>query len=389
MKLTKSLFMLCAAGLSLCACNSDDIKNQLPEGRGAVEVKIVPPTTRASVGSTAGNTDGQVVVEGDVYVTLTASKGGGTIKISKDDFQNETTVKFWNVEEPTKVEVSMNGGVSSYNAISIVEEAQQTTYNVGLDGGDKTEEKITIDMQALPTAIPVYGVATATDGGGLDKTNSVETHEGKSYQMWKAKIKPEIPVARLEVSVKRESASTLFSKLNVSGVYLDHIMPMNGSDYKTYYSSKDAAYDAVNNPNGTATGVSAAILEDAFDAPISFVSAGSRIPSNSEQVFAYNFYGSTQVANVPQFKIYFTGAESVTQGTSIPESQYAIIKSYKLSADGPDIALENGKIYKVIDIVLPDEKVQSDESGTDIAYAVSVVVEEATWTIQEVNGVWD
>ena len=106
MKLTKSLFMLCAAGLSLCACNSDDIKDQMPEGNGAITVKVTLPETRATVGATTGAAgEDKVTVEGDIYVKLTAAKGGGIQKVAAG---NEVT--FWGIEGPTMVEAFINGG---------------------------------------------------------------------------------------------------------------------------------------------------------------------------------------------------------------------------------------------------------------------------------------
>ena len=72
MKLRKGLFMLCA-GLSLCACSSDD-GNQFPEGTGRVEVRIVPPTTaRAITNGTSGGNDSSIKLTGDYEVTLTAA----------------------------------------------------------------------------------------------------------------------------------------------------------------------------------------------------------------------------------------------------------------------------------------------------------------------------
>ena len=65
MKTLKSLLMLCA-GLSFCACNSDN-EPQLPEGKGAVTIKIVDPSTRTI---TNGSGNQQITVEGDIYVTL-------------------------------------------------------------------------------------------------------------------------------------------------------------------------------------------------------------------------------------------------------------------------------------------------------------------------------
>lgn len=387
MKLTKSLFMLCAAGLSLCACSSDNEEVQLPEGNGAVEVTIVPPTTRATTG-TDGNNNGEVVVTGDVYVTLTATTGGGTIKIDDNNFSSNATVKFWNVTGPSKVEVSMNGGISSYDDISITDKTTVTNYTIGLNGGSTSNESKTINMQATPANIPVYGSATTTDGT-LEETSDVVTNEGKSYKMWKATIKPTVPVARLEVSVKRLAQSSVFSSLKVAGVYLDYIKPTGNGEHTDYYSSKDEKYNANSNPEGTAEGISAAILEDTYETAIDFISSTARIPETSTDVFAYNFYGSQETGKVPQFKIYFTNALSASQGTLIPTKQYAIISSYKLTADGDPIALENGKIYRVKNIILDDSKVQPDESGKDLAYAVSVLVQEATWTIKDVYGVWE
>ena len=69
MKLTKSLFMLCAAGLSLCACNSDENVNQLPDGVGMVEVKVYSPETKTV---TSGSDGATIVVSGDIIVTLYA-----------------------------------------------------------------------------------------------------------------------------------------------------------------------------------------------------------------------------------------------------------------------------------------------------------------------------
>lgn len=377
MKLRKSLFMLCAAGLSLCACNSDDIKDQMPEGYGAVEVKIVPPQTRATTG-TSGDNNAKVDVTGDVYVTLYATTGGGTVKISANDFPSNKTVKFWNVTEPTKVEVSMNGGVESYNSVSIVDQETQISYNVGLEQ-NITPEQVTRKMQADPASIPVYGVATLNNG--LNLTTDIEENEGQKYQMYKATINLTIPVARLEVVVKRESASSNFSTLNAYGVYLDHIKPTGSGTITDYISSKDVAKTAEN--NSTATGVNA-ILEDAFASSSTFIAMDAQIPGNS-QVFAYNFYGDADPANVPYFKILFKDAAR-TDGTTIPATQYAMITQYK--EDSQPIALENGNIYRIT-AVLEDTNVQPDESGEDISYAVSVTVEKAQWTIKDVTGVWE
>ena len=70
-----------------------------------------------------------------------------------------------------------------------------------------------------------------------------------------------------------------------------------------------------------------------------------------------------------------------------------MITKYK-SAQGSstEIALENGKIYKVtgVDnvIKLSDSNIIDDEDGEVAAYSLEVTVEEATWTIETIYADW-
>ena len=77
MKTLKSLLMLCA-GLSFCACGSDN-EPQVLEGTGKVVVKIVAPktTTRGTADANTTGNDGKINVDGTYTVILSAAKGGG------------------------------------------------------------------------------------------------------------------------------------------------------------------------------------------------------------------------------------------------------------------------------------------------------------------------
>lgn len=375
MKLTKSLFMLCAAGLSLCACNSDDIKPSF-EKEGAVEITIVPPTTftRATNQEASGADGATIKVTGDMYVTLTDGSGSKTKKISSGAATK--SVKFWGVNNPQSVVVTMNGGQESYTTTQII--TSNTKAISYLDESDASHsDEVTFNMQAAPSSIPVYGKTS-----DFTLTDEVETNNGTNYQMYTTSVELEIPVARLEVSVKRTSASTAFSKLDLKGVYLDNIKPTDGGSFSNYKHPEDNST--------TVNGQTPAILYDTHEV-IDFTAANAIAPASN--VYSYNFYGwdgqeSTKSAyNNPQVKLYFSNVVAAVDQPAVPVNQYAIIKKFKNSSD-QEITLQNGKIYYIKDINLIDTNVGPVESGDQLEYAVEVTVEEAHWTVALTTGEW-
>ena len=63
-----------------------------------------------------------------------------------------------------------------------------------------------------------------------------------------------------------------------------------------------------------------------------------------------------------------------------------MITTYKIG--GTPIVLENGKIYRVTAAALTDANIVDDEDGAVVDYQVEVTVEEASWTITDVDGIW-
>ena len=374
MKTLKSLLMLCA-GLSFCACSSDDEVPTLAK-EGAVEVTIVPPTTR-TVGDGSGNVS-TIKVVGDMYVTLEYNGNSVTKKIA----QSEATkvVKFWGVTNPTKVSVSMNGGQLDYSSVSITNNTTISKSYVDEEEQAQTDSNVSFNMQAAPANIPVYGEVEGVGAGKIELKDRVESHEGDNYQMYDATVTLKIPVARLEVSAKRLAESTLFQTLNLKGAYLDNIKPTNGGAFTDYKHPLDVST--------TVNGQTSAILYDTHETPIPFVGADVTAPGNS-QYYVYNFYGKANAEDAnyenPEVKLYFTNVTAKT-GT-VPANQYAIINSYK-NAQSQVISLENGKVYRITDITLADSNVGPVESGDELAYAVEVTVEEAVWSVETTTGVW-
>ena len=378
MKLTKSLFMLCAAGLSLCACNSDENLNQLPDGVGMVEVKVYSPETKTV---TTGSPDGTIEVTGPITVTLYATFVGSDGKTESTPAEGMSvvldgtnTAKFWNVKNPTKVTASVHGGTDTYASIAI---------------NDAT-------MQVAPASIPAYGEATPSlsnesqspqlGGAADEKVNANEGDNNKTYQVYKASIAMKIPVARLEVSGLSLNSGSEYTSLTLDGVYLDHISvngpSWSGDGFKTFASNpQNYAFAA-----GEGTGFEA-ILKDPVDED--FVSG--TYPATG--VYAYNFYGApegttTSDANAetynPSFKMYFS------TGTKNPDNviypRFAFIKRFKDGA-GKTVVLENGYVYKITGAELVDDNIIGDEGGNTV-YGVEVTVTKASWTVQTIYADW-
>lgn len=382
MKLTKSLFMLCAAGLSLCACNSDEKVNQLPDGVGMVEVKVYSPETKAV---TDGSTGDAIEVTGPITVTLRADfmNAAGTEVIETEKTvtldAGNNTAKFWNVKNPTKVTASVNGGIKTYASTAINAAA----------------------MQVAPASIPAYGEATPNlsnnsqspnlEGAADEKVNANAGDNNKTYQVFTANIAMKIPVARLEVSGLSLKSGSKYTSLTLGGVYLDHISvngPSWGDEddgFKTFACSPvDYAFAAT----GAGTGAEA-ILKDALGAEF----ASGTFPTGSE-VYAYNFYGAPEgtivnAANAeiynPSFKMYFSGG-SYTGANPVIYPRFAFIKKFK-DTEGNTIVLQNGNVYRIIAAELSDENIIGDEGGNTL-YGVDVTVTKASWTVQTIKADW-
>lgn len=376
MKTLKSLFMLCA-GLSFCACSSDN-EPQLPEGTGMVEVKVVAPQTRTIANSgSAGNT---IDIEGDITITLyatfvdangdeTTTTKTATISRNELDGDGNGVAKFWNVKAPTLVTASVNTGKQDYSSTAI------TTLE-----------------ETLPANIPAYGevvpeLKTTTQSPDLegddDNVNANEGDDKKKYQMYTAAIQMEIPVARLEVSGISLSSST-YSSLTLTGVYLDNVREYGSkwqNGFGTYSETpKDYAY-----ATDKGTGVEA-ILSDAVGEEL----VGTTLPAG-DAVYAYNFYAAPteytgdDMSYNPSFKLFFDEGES---SATVSFPRFAFIRNYYSDANkSTPIVLKNGHVYTITSATLTDENIIGDESGNTL-YGVDVTVTEAVWTVVPTYADW-
>lgn len=384
MKFSKSL-LWAFAGLGLFACSNEEVvdNTQLPDGVGAVTINIVSPSMSRAI--VDGTTDTSVPVTGNVTISLEATTGSGSIDLSTEELAEQSSVTFWNVKEPKKITVSMNGGKASY---------------VG--------EAPTIFTSA-PAGVPAYGevgqnaitLSSTTsspgkEGGANYETGANSGDENKTYQLYKASVTLAIPVARLEVSGIQHITDThaatacAYNTLTIAGVYLDNVYATGAG--VTYASGAfpcatgaptDYSYDGT---HGTGT---AAILKDAATVT-DFLTANQTWPETAGKAYAYYFYGADGAGNLPIFKIYFNQSEAKDATHPLPAPRYAMITSYKQTAEngGAQITkFEPGHIYRITSAKLTDENIIGDEGGNTL-YGVEVTVEEAEWAVETIDADW-
>lgn len=390
MKMNK-WFMLGMVGLAFTACsNEEDVTGGNPtfSGNGAVSIRIVNPATTKAITTPDTEDEDDKVFLADAELTIKLFEKSDvdeeepkTITINTSKLTTDQTVTFWNVTEPGKVTVSVNGGQKDYSAVPIT------------------------NMQQAPTVIPAYGETTTftaktsepvTDSPDMDndvsngghETGATENDESKVYQMYEATVTMKIPVARLEVSgiVHVDEGDCEYSTLKIAGVYLDNLY-LNGGTYSSTgflapaggENLKDYCWDGTAN---TGTGA-AAILKNASSEDnfgnANFLTEDGVWPVEGS-AYAYNFYAGT---DKPIFKIYFNEAhESDSSEEPHRAPRFAMIKEYTGVTN-----FEAGKIYRIKSAQLKDGNILGDESG-NTQYGVIVTVEEATWDVIEIGANW-
>ena len=354
--------MLGIAGLAFAACsNEEDVTgNALPEGNCALEISFSDGGmfTKTVAGTDESILDGddRVAVTGTVTVKITAG-GTGTkeAQITTEEIALGKTVKFWDITNPTKVEASINGGLESYAGINIKSDSP--------------------NMQAMPQVIPAYGKA---EGDEIALDGTTEINNGKEYEMYKATVTMEIPVARLEVSGIHhiDEADCEYKTLTINGIYLDKIKPTpdaaSGVDY--HYPAIEADEDA------GIEAVPAPILWEEIEGA-SFLADNAVWPAAEGQVYAFNFYPGV----MPILKIYFEKAEASDASPDIKKApRYAVVKSYN---NNPNFEFKAGTIYRIKDVELADGNILGTEEGNDL-YGLNVIIEEAKWDVATVTTEW-
>ena len=375
MKTLKSLLMLCA-GLSFCACNSDN-EPQFPEGKGAVTVKIVNPTTR-TVGASAEN----LVVDGNVSFTLSHSSGTTEVSFTYDSSTGQYTLsqgaqnnpveyvetdgdnlvfRFYNIGKPSSLAVSFNGG----------------TANVG-----DFDEQITNWQD--PSKVPAYGST-----GNFVQTDNVLTHEDGRYQEWQCTINNvKIQLSRIEVQLTSGEFGD-FDYVGVAGAYLDKIYPGGSPQNKSVVD-----YCLQFDNSGAKTGIEAILADNYMTADATLGDAALilkgdkvgnqvKISESGKIPGANTYYGyNLHPVGMPHFKLCL----KVMKGSETT-LQYAIINRYESSGEEIE-SLEPGTIYRITNLTLNDDNIGVNEEVGTLTYALTATVTKAQWTVVNTTGSW-
>lgn len=397
MKWNKYL-MLGLAGLAFAACsNEDEITNDFPDGTGVVSVKLINPALTRIITDptegTAGTTT--IAIDGTLEVSLyeasdvtdgTPNEGATPkiITIAADDVSSSTELKFWNVTNPGLITVSINDGQKSYASTAIETPA----------------------LQSAPASIPAYGETTSftltgdTDspviandndnpsGGNKTEQGAEKGDQNKTYQLYTASVNMAIPVARLEVSgithVDDAGTSCEYTTLTIAGAYMDNLYTQGGtySETNDKYSAATSVQNYCWDEDGDLGTGKDAVLKDPIPGDASARSFLTGTWPADGDAFAYNFYAGTEN---PVFKIYFD--TSIGSGDPRPAPRFAMIKQY-VGTDGKEVTFENGKIYRITGAELADGNIIGDEGGNTL-YGVVVTVTEATWSIVDIDAVWE
>ena len=330
MKFSKYL-MVAAAGLMMTACSQKDENPNGIDGVVALTVNVAGPASRAITDGTADGT--QIALTygeaGNVEVKLTATAGGDAdwVKVPEGG-----KITYYDVENPTKVEVRINEGAESYANLDALKDL-------------------------TPATMKAYGSSTTFTFDGTT------TNDGKTYDKYIATVTAQIPVGRIEVSgiqhvSHKDGAECIYNDLNIEGLYFDNAAttPNTPADV-TFDDATDVNKDEI---TGTFNGEPATVFPE------------------GGKVSAFNFFPSVKM---PALKLVFKG--TTKDGKLNNERRYAVVKKYY---EGEGVgrkeitAFEAGKVYRIKKVEIADDDFTGDESG-NTTVAVEVTVEVQDWTI--------
>ena len=346
MKISK-YFMVAAASIMMFGCAKNDNNGLDNSEPVAFSVKIVKPEalTKATGDFTEADGKGNILVCNDVTITLKDADGGTIQTAQVGDIDNlpDDTYTFWNVQKPTSVEVSINGGVESYADLTSV--------------------------SGEPASMPAFGKTTSITYEGLkayDETlaGNDAGEAGMSYSNYVATVNVRIPVARLEMGGIQHvvgEGGPLFNNLTFLSV------EVRNATVAGEYSEGNSVFEAV--------GENVQNLTDEVNK--NFLTEGVVFPTTG--CYVYNFFVSADKQPEVAFNFSTLNGEETVK-------LYAVVDHF-VDGDGSEIAnFEAGKIYQIEKIEIEDSDLSTDPSGED-AISVTVTVKVQDWTIVPLSSV--
>ena len=334
MKISKYL-LVAAASIMMFGCAKDDNNGASLNGHVALNLNIVSPMSKAEGSGTTGE-EGVDVVE-VTYTTFDVKVTGNGEATYNEGVPAEDGWYTYNlgatptiyVEDPTLVEVRINGGKSSY-AI--------TDLN---------------DLQSInPTEMAAYGSTATFTRSTNDEGESTETVGNTTYELYEANVDLEIPVARVEISGIQhvdEGNECEYSALNLDNYTI--------SNLPASVAYANAAFPAAKGEGNWVETIN-----------VDFMTLNTPYPTTEGNV--YGCYILPTQAPMLQFILTGTIDGYVENGT-----RYATVKEIN-GTPAEDFAFEAGKIYRITDVKISDKDMGSDAEGnTQISLSINVTVD--------------
>ena len=363
--------MLGLAGLAFAACSNDDEVTSAMDGDAVVRVNIVTAGSTRAVDTPVAGEDlsEQAVVVNKLTLTLTAEKGGKSITIDKPNEKGETVleqaqgVMFEAVRNPSKLEVFINDGKA---APLTLEEVVET----GL-------------------AAPMYAVKTGAEFGQAVE----EEYKGKKVMTYKVTLNPQHETALVEFSgIKHkdhQGKPCAFETITLDGIFMDNIQIAEGGNCATYETWAEAQ-DGV--PTFEVIGEN-------------FKETGKVWPAAVEQqarCYAYNMFPGTCASLV-------LAASNITANKNdgfdaLFDKGYARVARYKLDVtkmtpeqkqalgandEGYITEFKAGYVYRIKDIVVPDEAWGPTPAGGEDVNVLVVEVTVNPWKLVSGTVEWN
>ena len=357
--------MLGLAGLAFAACSNDDEVTSAMDGDAVVRVNIVTAGSTRAVDTPVAGEDlsGQAVVVKSVKLILTAEKGGDTKDFSSLDQINnpEKPVIFEGVRNPSKLEVFINGG--------------------------KAENLTLQEVVETGLAAPMYAAKTGAEfGEPVD-----EKSNGKTVKTYKVTLNPQHETALVEFSgikhADHQGKPCAFKTITLDGIFMDNIQTAEGGDRATYESWELAKKGAP---------TFEVINED-------FMTPDKVWPAAVEQqakCYAYNMFPGTCASLV-------LAASNITANDgfdALLTNGYARVARYKLDVtkmtseqkqalgandEGYITEFKAGYVYRIKDIVVPDEAWGPTPAGGEDVNVLVVEVTVNPWKLVSGTVEWN
>lgn len=334
MKISK-YFMVAAASIMMFGCAKNDGVAPALEGKVALKLNIVSPMSKAEG---AGTESEPGVDKVPVTYSTFDVKVTGT-NVSYDDQATEGQngwmtykngeIPTVTVEDPTLVEVRINGGKSSYTF-------------------DEVE-----DMQIIEAELMAAYGSTATFNRTTQDGQSSIVVGNTTYELYKADVTLEIPVARLEVSGIQHVDEG--DECEYSALSLDNYTVKGLPETVTYANAEFAAASGDKFYKET-IGVENFLTGESY-------------PTTEGNV--YGCYILPTKAPMLQFVLTGTIDGYVTGG-----ARYATVKTIN-GTPYEDFSFDAGKIYRITDVQISDKDMGSDEEGnTQVSLSINVTVND-------------